>query len=528
MDKRVAIIRYQIKRSLRFTLVLGWFFLALTLSVTLLAFAGLLNFSGQPIAWQFLSDPYLHSVLKFTLLQAALSALLSTALAWPVAMALQYLENNAYKKLFLNLCILCFVMPTLVIITGLIILFNQQGIIGQWLWDGWKLYGLNGILIAHIYINLPFAIRSVYLCLSTIPDSRWKLAQQLKLSRWQRFRILEWPAAQKTTWLVFGLILVLCCNSFAVVLALGGGPQSTTLEVAIYQALKYDFNIPEALVLAWLQLFIAGSLYLLVTTFGNSQWLGIETTGQRLLPPPTKWEKIAYRIIYPVAWLFLLAPILAMLPELSLSSLSVDFWLELIPSTLTSLGLALGGTLITVFIAYMVLKPYRRALRRRSASYIWIDGIASHALVVPGMVLSVGLFIFFIHRIDLQAWGFWFVLLINALISIPFAISQLKAALVNYDRHYSRLIQTLKLTLPQRFSIEWRFAKPAVKTSAAFVSVLILGDVAIYSIFGTQDFTTLPWLVYSYASTYRLTEAAIACYLLLLVSGLIVTLLEKK
>ena len=141
-----------------------------------------------------------------------------------------------------------------------------------------------------MYLNLPFATRSIYLRLRAIPDSRWKLAQQLKLNRWQRFRILEWPAAQMTTWLVGGFILVLCFNSFAVVLALGGGPQATTLEVAIFQALKYDFNISEALILAWVQLMIAGSLYMLVNAFGHIQWLGTETPGRKFLPQPQRLE----------------------------------------------------------------------------------------------------------------------------------------------------------------------------------------------------------------------------------------------
>ena len=61
--------------------------------------------------------------------------------------------------------------------------------------------------------------------------------------------------------MLLGFVFILCFNSFAVVLALGGGPQATTLEVAIYQALKYDFNIPEALSFAWTQLAIAGGLF---------------------------------------------------------------------------------------------------------------------------------------------------------------------------------------------------------------------------------------------------------------------------
>ena len=50
------------------------------------------------------------------------------------------------------------------------------------------------------------------------------------------------------------LVFMLCLTSFAVVLTLGGGPKSTTLEVAIYQSLRFDFEPTRAVVLALLQL----------------------------------------------------------------------------------------------------------------------------------------------------------------------------------------------------------------------------------------------------------------------------------
>ena len=41
---------------------------------------------------------------------------------------------------------------------------------------------------------------------------------------------------------VAGLIFMLCMTSFTIVLTLGGGPAATTLEVAIYQSLRFDFD----------------------------------------------------------------------------------------------------------------------------------------------------------------------------------------------------------------------------------------------------------------------------------------------
>ncbi len=515
-------------KFMRLGQVLGWCSLAFMSGTTLLAFFGLLNFSGQGFDFGFLQDPYLWQIIEFTFIQAIFSAGLSLLFAWPVALALLHKRDSWHKRIFLSFCILCFVMPTLIVITGLVALLGHQGLVGRWMWEGWNLYGLTGILIAHVYLNFPFAVRCIYLQLQAIPASRWKLARQLKLSRWQRFRYLEWPSAQLVSWLATGFILVLCFNSFAVVLALGGGPQATTLEVAIYQALKYDFNIPEALILAWLQLILAGSLYLLVTTLGQLQWLGNLSQERKPLPSSGKFERLLYNLFYGIAWCVMVAPLIALLPKIFSQPLTENFWQAIVTPTMTSLVLAALATTIALGLAYLVLQPYRIARRLGTTTYIWIDGLASHALVIPAMVLSVGIFVFFIRKIDLDIYGMVFVCIINALVSVPFALSQLKGPLLNYDQSYRHLLSTLKLSRWQRFTVEWQFMKPAIRSATAFVAVLTLGDVAIYSIFGHQDFVTLPWLIYSYASTYRMTEAAMAAILLLIICSTVVAFLEYQ
>ncbi len=47
---------------------------------------------------------------------------------------------------------------------------------------------------------------------------------------------------------------MLCVTSFTLFLIFGGGPAATTIEVAIYQALRFDFNPERAVSLALLQI----------------------------------------------------------------------------------------------------------------------------------------------------------------------------------------------------------------------------------------------------------------------------------
>src|SRR5262249_28332358 len=124
------------------------------------------------------------------------------------------------------------------------------------------LYGIGGILIAHVFFNMPFAARTLLAGLESVPGESWRLASQLGMRSSQVFRLIEWPALRAAMASTAGLVFMLCFASFTVTLTLGGGPAWASLEAAIYQALRYDFDPPRAAVLSLLQLAISGGLLL--------------------------------------------------------------------------------------------------------------------------------------------------------------------------------------------------------------------------------------------------------------------------
>lgn len=516
--------------------VAGWVSFFLITLITVLAFQGLIGFSddglgGDGADWALLNDRYFHSILIFSLKQALLSALWSVALAWPIARALYYLPDLPAHRVFLAFCLLCFVMPTLVLITGLVSLLGRSGVITPWLntfLGDWNLYGLNGILLAHIYLNMPFAVRVFYQQFKSIPDSSWKLSMQLKMSRWQRLRIIEWRSLRGSALVMFGFIFVLCFNSFAIVLALGGGPKSTTLEVAIYQALKYDFNIPEALMLAWVQLLIAGGLFLLVSRFGSSQWISVDTAREDWRPAVIGWRSWLMKTMYCLVWVALLLPVLALFAGISQGDWLRIEWSALIKPTLTTLALGVLSASFGIGLAYAMLVPIRQMnLSAQPRKRLLLEWLATHALVAPAMVISVGLFIFLLPILDIDRWGIVFVAILNTALVVPFAIQKLKPRLYQFDDQYDALTRSLKLKGWQRWTIEWPFIRSVFLSTYGLVLVLSMGDVAIFSIFGTSDWTTLPWLIYGYAGTYRIAEASIASIVLLALCVFMLWFFEK-
>ncbi|MGR5456508.1 thiamine/thiamine pyrophosphate ABC transporter permease ThiP, partial [Vibrio alfacsensis] len=90
------------------------------------------------------------------------------------------------------------VMPVLVGVFGIVAIYGNQGVIAQWWLTSndsmpFSLYGLNGILLAHVFFNLPFATRLLLVTIESVPLEQRKLALHLGMNSWQCFRLVEWP-----------------------------------------------------------------------------------------------------------------------------------------------------------------------------------------------------------------------------------------------------------------------------------------------------------------------------------------------
>ena len=161
----------------------GLFTAALLVGVALLAFGALWH-QAPDTPWQMLwGDSYVWYVVRFTFWQALLSALLSTLPAIVLARAL-YRRHFPGRTWLLRLCAMTLVLPVLVAVFGILHVYGQQG----WLAQGlsalginytFSPYGLQGILLAHVFFNLPLATRLLLQALESISTEQRQLAAQL-------------------------------------------------------------------------------------------------------------------------------------------------------------------------------------------------------------------------------------------------------------------------------------------------------------------------------------------------------------
>ncbi len=115
-----------------------------------------------------------------------------------MALSLARRPRFAGRTAILNLMALPLGLPVLVAAFALLSLWGRNGLInealaGLGLIDApISIYGLSGILLAHVFFNLPLAARLLLQALDRIPAEQFLLAESLGFKRTALFRLVEW------------------------------------------------------------------------------------------------------------------------------------------------------------------------------------------------------------------------------------------------------------------------------------------------------------------------------------------------
>ena len=238
--------------------VLSFFFLIL-----IIPFIGIFSKVNLEIysLIKFLNNDYTKRIIFFSFYQAFLSSLISCLIAIPFSLALNRQKNNKIVKIIISLCGFSFVIPSILIVYSVIKLFGYNGFFNTYFeifnfFSFETIYGIKAILIAHILLNTPFATRLFFQNLNHIPKKYYEISRSIRLSYLGNIIKLELPIIKQNLFTVFSIIFSLCFLSFAIVMALGGGPMNSTIEVAIYQYALFELNFNKAILLSFIQVII--------------------------------------------------------------------------------------------------------------------------------------------------------------------------------------------------------------------------------------------------------------------------------
>ncbi|WP_415404769.1 thiamine/thiamine pyrophosphate ABC transporter permease ThiP [Tateyamaria sp. SN3-11] len=450
--------------------------------------------------------------IRFTLFQAFLSALFSVVLAVPVARALARRKVPGHA-LLVTLLGAPFILPVIVAVLGILAIFGRSGWVNLALDAAGlpevSIYGAHGVILAHVFFNMPLATRLILQGWQAIPAEQFRLVGQLGLAPGAVFRTLEWPVLRQVVPGAFALILVICLTSFAVALTLGGGPRATTIELAIYQAFRFDFDLGRAAVLSLLQLAVAGvaaviALWILPPLVLQSGRDRVQRRWDRTGRLPRLLD--GFWII--AATLFLLLPLLSVVLSglAGLVQLPASIW----PATLTSIWVAVVSAALLMAMALPIAAWLAQA-RWGGAETLTLLG-----LVASPLMIGTGWFILIFPWASPVAFALPVTAFVNAMMALPFAVRILLPATRQVFTDYGRLSAGLGL----RGWPFWRIVllprlRPQMGFAAGLAAALSVGDLGVITLFADPEVATLPLQMYRLMGSYR-TEAAAGAALLLL------------
>lgn len=456
------------------------------------------------------------AALRFTITQAGLSAALSVILAVPVARALAR-RRFPLRSLLVTALGAPFILPVIVAVLGILAVFGRSGIVNDILagvgLQRISIYGLGGVVLANVFFNLPFAVRLFLQGWAEIPAERFRLAASLGFSSRDVARHLEWPMLRSRAPGAFATIFLICLTSFAIALTLGGGPRATTIELAIYQAFRFDFDLGRAATLAALQLTLCAATALMAARFTlpSGHGAGLDRSVRRW--DADRWRsRVADGLVIVAVAAFLLTPLGAVfargLP--ALGDLPPAVW----QAAGRSLAVALASTGLTIVMALPMALALATDRPIRGLEMIGMLPLATSSLVV-----GTGLFLILRPLATPADLALPVTVVVNAVMALPFCLRVLLPPARDIAGAFGRLADSLDLRgwARLRYLTLPRLRAP-LGFAAGLTAALSMGDLGVIALFADQDNATLPLQLYRLMGAYRMDQAAGAAVLLLALS----------
>ena len=202
--------------------------------------------SGLEPVWQALSDPNTVHAFKITLIAAAIAVPLNTVFG--VLCGLAIVRRRFRGKGLLNAFIdLPLAVSPVVIGLSLYLLYGRSGWFGPWLTaHGFQvLFALPAIVLATIFVSVPFVAREVIPTLRELGNEQEQAAATLGANRWQRFWRITLPSIRWAV--IYGVVLTTarCLGEYGAVAIVSGRIEGST-ETATLRVDGYLNNFNDA------------------------------------------------------------------------------------------------------------------------------------------------------------------------------------------------------------------------------------------------------------------------------------------
>jgi sulfate transport system permease protein len=187
------------------------------------------TFQDAGAAWDALATPETINAFKLTLIITAIAVPVNTVFG--IVCALAIVRKRFWGKGLLNAFIdLPLALSPVVVGLSLFLLYGENGWFGGWLSDHGiqVLFALPAMVIATIFVSLPFVAREVVPTLREIGDEQEQAAFTLGANGWQTFWRITLPSIRWAV--IYGVILTTarCLGEYGAVAVVSGRLQGET------------------------------------------------------------------------------------------------------------------------------------------------------------------------------------------------------------------------------------------------------------------------------------------------------------
>ena len=223
--------------------------------------------------WASITTPAAISALTLSLIIIAIVVLLNVVFGIVTALALVR-GRFPGRGIVQAIVDLPFAVSPIVVGASLILLWGASGWLGFIDEAGFKvIFALPGMVLATIFVTLPFVVREVEPVLHEIGEEQEQAAATLGASRWQTFWRITLPAIR---WgLTYGVVLTVAraLGEFGAVIMVSAGVagQSQTLTLLVHARYVDDFNVYGAYAASTLLMLLAILTLLLMTVLDRKR-----------------------------------------------------------------------------------------------------------------------------------------------------------------------------------------------------------------------------------------------------------------
>ena len=228
--------------------------------------------------------------------------------------------------------------------------------------------------------------------------------------------------------------------------------------------------------------------------------------------PPKRWDGRGLSVrIFDAGVLILTAGFLFLpLGAIALRGLA---GLLVLPDTIWRAGLnsvlvAGAAMVITIAMTLALSNLIIRLSRTQAGIGRVIESFGVLILSASPFVMGTGLFIIINRFINPFDVALGVVILVNALMSIPFALRILLPAMIRAEASYGRLGTSLGMSAPTRFRLcIWPRLRRPMGFAAGLALALSMGDLGVIALFAPPNLETLPLLMYRLMESYQIAAA---------------------